>query len=256
MSNMRCIISYMNNNVPALQRGCDIIKAVSESRGISCAELGEELGIPKASLNRMLKCLLDNGFLRQNPKTKGLEIGVDLSYAVGRSEENSPLSMATRGMLAKLSEKWGATFVVYEYCDPFQVIWRVKHEPSGGIKTQASGLRTSKMNMNAQGQLFLSALPDAKIAEFFESGLAHKATQFTVMSFEPMMERVREIREQGYAAQERENHPSMKQVAVPLKIKNVPGAFSLGCFLSGDFEDVSALTDDMLFESGLFLSQE
>jgi DNA-binding IclR family transcriptional regulator len=244
-----------NSSVPALQRGCEIISAISQNAGISCTELGELLGIPKASLNRMLKCLLENGFLEQDAK-KGLRIGCALTYTVSKSHENSPLVMSSKKMLERLSSKWDATFVVYEYREPYQVIWQVKRESINGIKTQPPGLSTSKLNINAQGQLFLSQMSDEKIKKFYDEGHAKKATQFTIMTKDKMLERAEEIREKGYAIQERENHPSMKQVAVPLKFRNIPGVFALGCFLPLNYEKTEKLKDDMLLESGLLTNQE
>jgi DNA-binding IclR family transcriptional regulator len=244
-----------NSTAPALQRGCEIISAISQNAGITCTELGEKLGIPKASLNRLLKCLLENGFIEQDAK-KGLRIGCQLTYEISKSFENSPLTIYSKKTLERLSSKWDVTFAVYEYREPFQLIWRAKKESINGIRCQPPGLVTHKLNMNAQGQLFFSEMPDEKIAEFFDKGLAFKATQFTIITKEKMLRRAKEIREKGYAIQERENHPSMKQIAVSLKFRNIPGNFALGCFLPINFEPLEELKDDMLLESGLLTNQE
>lgn len=246
----------MKNNVPALQRGCEILLKVSETPGISISELEEQLQIPIASLNRMLRCLKNNGFLNQDPKNKKLRIGDVLTHAVTSSHENALLTRTVRKMLTRLVKKWDVTFVVYEYQQPFDIIWRAKLEPENGIITRAPGLTTSNMNKSAQGQLFLSRLPDEIISVFFKHKLAQKGTEFTIMTEELMMARIAEIRSQGYAFQERENHPSMKQLAVPLNFRNIPGTFALGCFLPITFSEIENLKDDMLYESGLLTNQE
>ena len=246
----------MKNEVPSLQRGCDILKKVSEKPGISATELGDFFAIPKASLNRMLKCLLDNGFLSQNLKTKGLFPGWTVLEMIVGYYENDPLTFAVRPMLSRLAEKWQATFVVYEYEDPFKIVWRSKHEPSNGVKTRAPGVVTAKMNMNAQGQLFISMLDNKKIKEFFSLGLAYKATEYTIMDYNKMLERAGEIRRKGYAFQQQENSLSSKQFAVPLVFRNIPGVFALGCFLNLSFQDEKELVQDMLCEAGKFLSIE
>ncbi len=249
------IHKYSSTSTPALQRGCELISAISQHRGISCTKLGELLEIPKASLNRMIKCLLDNGFICQDSR-KGLHIGHELTYQVFRAYENTPLTMNTQKILDRMAQKWDATFVIYEYKEPFQLIWQVKRESLNGIKTQQPGLVTDKMNINAQGQLFLSQMPDEKIGEFFAKGLAGENTPYTIVTKEKMLERANIIRAQGYAIQERENHPAMKQIAVPLKLRNIKGTFALGCFLPLTFPNTGQLKDDMLFESGLIINQE
>jgi DNA-binding IclR family transcriptional regulator len=247
----------MNNTAPALSRGCEILDEVGKKRGINSTELASDLKIPPASLNRMLKCLLDNGYLEQiSPTNKGFKIGTALTSLVMKAHEDSPLTIAAKKILMRLSHKWQQTFVVYEYKEPFQIIWRCKQEQESSIKTQPPGLITNKMNINAQGQLFLSQMPNDKIIAFFDENLAFKATQYTIMTANEMIKRADEIREKGYAFQERENHVSMKQIAVPLKLKNISGTFALGCFLPVTFNQDSELKDDMMFETGRLIDQE
>lgn len=246
----------MKSDVPALQRACDILLKISEAGTLSSSELYSSFDIPRASMVRLLNCLESNGFIVQNPSLNGFQVGDRIKSAVISAYENEPLVVASREMLRRLAEKWHVTFVVYEYIDPFQVVWRTKSEPAGGIKTQAPGRTINRMNMNAQGQLFLSFFPDEKVRELFKRGLAHKATEFTLMDEESLLSRIDTIRKQGYAYQERENSPYMKQLAVPLSFNNIPGVFALGCFMKADFPDVEAMKDDMLMESAMLKRYE
>jgi DNA-binding IclR family transcriptional regulator len=65
-------------DVPALDRGLTVLEAIARSRtGLGYGELGA-LGIPSASLVRILRTLHRRGFLRQPPGTNRYRLGLRL----------------------------------------------------------------------------------------------------------------------------------------------------------------------------------
>ncbi len=81
-----------------------------------------------------------------------------------------------------------------------------------------------------------------------------KATWMTdsehlLKSFNEITPRLNEIKKLGYAYQERENNPFMKQIAVPLKLQGSNCKFCLTCYLPLDFKEVHPLRNNMLFEA-------
>ena len=242
--------------VPALQRGCEIISMTAMNPGISVSQIEKTLKIPKASLNRIIKVLIDKDFISHATERKGLKIGNSLLSDVMRFYEADSLVKNTAGMLRRLGEKWKTTFVVYQYEEPFKVVWKAKYEPADGIKTLPPGSHTRKMHISAQGQLFFSLLPDAETKKFIRSGLAEKITEKTLTTEAGLLKKIREIRKQKWAYQEKENSISRKQIAVPLLFNNIPGLYALGCHLPLEFNDIEKLKTDMLIEVSKFSSKE
>ncbi len=238
-----------NNSVPALARGLEILQLVSEEE-LAAAALGERLGIPKASLGRMLKVLEKSEFIEIDPDTRLIRGGRALILAGDAATRRHPLTVRFLPLLHRLGERWGQTFAVYRYIHPFQLIWQLKYEPAGGIPTRLAGFKLRALNLNAQGQLFLSRLSDREVAEYMASPLIKAATERTLMTPEAMLARVAEIRRQGYAFQERENHPAMRQLALPLAGPRGE-VLALGCFLPLDRPELDALRDDMFREIGM-----
>ena len=236
------------SEVPALQRGLEIIRTVASGK-YTLTQLEAELKIPKASFGRLMKCLFDNDFINIEPGTKYLSVGDDFTLLAMEAYENSPVWRQGNESVRKLSERWGVTFVIHEYRDPFLVYWRVKSVPPGGINSRAAGFYMQGLNSNSQGQLFLSQMRDSKVREFFESKLIRVASEYTLKSYQELKPRLDEIRKQKYAYQERENNPFMKQISVPLKLQGSRGRFCLTCYLPLDFKDVEPLRDNMLFEA-------
>ncbi|MFA7230498.1 MAG: IclR family transcriptional regulator C-terminal domain-containing protein [Victivallaceae bacterium] len=237
------------SKVPALQRGLEIIQSAAGGNR-TVTELESELGIPKASFGRLLRCLTENGFVKIDRDTRKITLGEDIIFKVMKAHESSAVYIETRNMLRRMAAQWLLTFVVHECVQPFTVYWRAKEVPLNGINTPATGHVMTALNICAQGQLFLSQQPDSVIRDFFASGLIRKASEYTLTEADRLMERFSTIRSLGYAYQEKENNSLMKQLAVPLRLRGSSGNYCLTCYMPLDFSEVNALRDSMLFEAG------
>ena len=236
------------SEVPALERGLEIIRTIATGK-YTLPQLEAEMNIPKASFGRLIKCLTDNDFINIDSGTKRLSAGDDFIFLAMESYENSAVWQQGNESVRKLSDRWNATFVIHEYRDPFLAYWRVKSVPAGGINTRPPGFYMQGLNSNSQGQLFLSQLSSLKAEEFFASRLAKKVTEHTLMTYNELIPRLTEIKKCGYAYQERENNPFMKQISVPLKLKGSNAMLCLTSYLPLDFKEVDPLRDNMLFEA-------
>ena len=234
--------------VPALERGLEIINKVALDK-YTLTELETELDIPKASFGRLMKCLFEQGFVNIDSGTRRLSVGNNFTLLAMEAYENSTVWREGNASVNKLSARWQTTFVIHEYVHPFKVYWRVKSVPPGGINTRPPGFCMQGLNSNAQGQLFLSTLPEEQVKEFFKQGLYRIASEYTLKSSKEMLPRLEEIRKLGYAYQERENNAFMKQIAVPLKLRGSASQYCLTCYLPLDFEEVEPLRNNMLFEA-------
>ncbi len=233
--------------VPALQRGLEIIRAAS-TREYTVPQLESELDIPKASFNRLIKCLTDNEFISVRPGSRKLELGDEAIFRAMEYYENSiPYRLGYRSV-HNLSERWGVTFVIHEFCEPYRIYWRVKQVPPGGIHTRPTGFYMEFFNSSAQGQLFLAQWSNEEVKRYFDTGTI-KTGEFNITTYDEILPRLEEIRSQGYAYQERENSPFMKQIAVPLQLRGDNGNFCLTCYMPLDYADVDKLRDNMLYEA-------
>lgn len=242
--------------MPALQRGCEIIKLVATEPGISVSQIEKKLKIPKASLNRIIRVLADEDFICQQSGERGLKIGNKLLCKALLSYESDPLVKNTAAMLQSLGEKWKSTFVVYQYEEPFRIIWRAKYEPAAGVKTVPAGFSTLMMHISAQGQLFLSMFPDSKTKEFVKKGFAERFTEKTLTAEAKLLSRIAEIRKRKWAYQEGENNIARRQIAVPLEMGGIPGLYALGCHLPLEFTEIEELKNDMLVKASALSERE
>ena len=236
------------SNVPALQRGLEIIRKIA-SEDYTLSRLEEELNIPKASFGRLIRCLDDNHFIKIDPISKLVLPGDDLLHSAMNSYERSPLHRDTSGMLARLGNRWQQTFVIHEYREPFTAVWRAKTAPCNAINTRSIGYSMQGLNSNAQGQWFMSQLPVKRVDDFFRQGLERIATEQTISDPGILKERLQQVRRQGYVYIEEENSPMMKQLAIPLELTGQSGMFCLTCYLPLDFAAVDELKKHMIFET-------
>ncbi|MCF6176277.1 MAG: hypothetical protein L3J71_10980 [Victivallaceae bacterium] len=238
----------MDSKAPALQRGIDILRMIGKNGASTSTKIEKELNIPRASLNRFIDCLIENDFLSTAGDTRDLSIGNELLHLVMSTYEKNPLIVVMSPILKRLAQQWQAAFVFYGYRENFTIEWLAKQEPDGAIRTMAPGFRTQCLNMNAQGQLFLSFLSDQEIRDYVDMGLVKKATEQSLTSAEALIERCQYIRRRGYAFQQRENNPVMQQIAVPLKFPGDMANYAVGCFLPFDFNETDKLAEQMLLE--------
>ena len=235
----------MKSKAPALQRGIDILQLVGKTGRVTPTQFEQQLGIPRASLNRFISCLVENEFL--DPVDEGgFRLGSDLLRLVMTAYEQDSLVKSVMPLLKQLACQWRQSFVCYGYREKFTIEWLAKVEAPGGIKTMVPGFRTQHLNMNAQGQLFLSFLDDSRIKEYVESGFVKAATEYSLTGYDELLKRCQEIRRSGYAWQRRENSLVMQQLAVPLQISGDSRRYVLGCFLPLEFSEIERLREDML----------
>ena len=94
----------MSVGVPALSRGLEILRMVSERGDCVSAVLERELAIPKASLQRLIDTMVGAGALAYVEGGKRLRIGDALTAIVSGAYENDSLVSLTKPMLKRLAE--------------------------------------------------------------------------------------------------------------------------------------------------------
>ena len=119
----------------------DIIEEIAQSRsGLKGREIAEKTGLPVSTTFRMLKFLVENGYLRSAASTYTLGLGIARLGNIAASQ--NPLLKISRPLLAELSAKTMETVHLAELKD-HQIRYVEKVEGVRSVRMGSPGAQAS-----------------------------------------------------------------------------------------------------------------
>ncbi|GAA3955181.1 allantoin degradation transcriptional regulator AllR [Actinomadura viridis] len=209
----------MAEGVRSLERTFELLEHLADAGGeMALSELTEVSGLPMPTIYRLMRTLVNQGYVRQQPSKR---------YALGprliRLGEGASrlLGSWARPALARLVDEVGETanmavlegdVAVYVAQVPSRHSMRMFTEVGRRVQPHCTGV----------GKALLAQLPDARVREILgRTGMeAHTPTTFTDQ--DALLAELKRIRERGYAVDDEEQEIGVRCVAVPL-----PGAPAL-----------------------------
>ncbi len=222
--------------VQSLHRSLDLLEVIAERGGhVALAELAEAVDIPMATVHRLLRTLLERGYVRQR---------ADRRYALGYrlvplgTAATALLGETTRTVLADLVADLGETANLAVLSGHrAEYVAQVPSAYSMRVFTQV-GHRVA-LHCTGVGKAMLAHLDDAAVADVVDvAGLA-ALTEHTLVTPASLRAALALVRERGYAVDEQEQELGVRCVAVPVLGAGVAMAVSV----SGP---LARLTDDVV----------
>ncbi len=234
--------------MPALERGLTVLEAIARSRtGLSYGEFAP-LGIPGASLVRILRTLYRRGFLRQSPGSNRYRLGLRL-HALGMAALASlEVVQEAAPVLLRLATETSETAELV-LLDADELTWAATADAPGGVRLAgqaATGLRTDRLHSTAPGKLFLalenrldpgaavSARPGSESSLLERYLAAHDLSRFTphtITDPQKLQEELDAIRVRGYAVDREENRSGLWRCAAP--VYDASGALAAALGIAG-----------------------
>ncbi|TDC64946.1 IclR family transcriptional regulator [Actinomadura sp. GC306] len=197
-----------------MERAFDLLEHLADAGGeMALSELTEVSGLPMPTIYRLMRTLVNQGYVRQEPSKR---------YALGprlvRLGEGASRLLGTwaRPVLARLVDEVGETanMAVLEG-DEAVYVAQVPSRHSMRMFTEVG--RRVQPHCTGVGKALLSQLPDQRVAEILaRTGMAAH-TPNTLTTPEALLAELGRIREQGYALDDEEQELGVRCVAVPLR---------------------------------------
>jgi IclR family acetate operon transcriptional repressor len=205
--------------VRSLERAFELLEHLADAGGeMALSELTEASGLPMPTIYRLMRTLVNRGYVRQEPSKR---------YALGprliRLGEGASRLLGTwaRPTLARLVDEVGETAnmavlegdeVVYVAQAPSRHSMRMFTEVGRRVQPHCTGV----------GKALLSLLPEPTVRGILaRTGMAAQ-TPRTITDADALVAELARIRERGYAVDDEEQEIGVRCVAVPL-----PGAPTL-----------------------------
>jgi IclR family transcriptional regulator, acetate operon repressor len=205
--------STRSGNVQSVGRAFELLETLADGGGIlSLSELAESSGLPLPTIHRLLRTLVDLGYLRQQPSRE---------YALGprliRLGESSSHMLSTwaRPYLASLVDEVGETANL-AMLDGDQIVYvaQVPSRHSMRMFTEV-GQRVSP-HCTAVGKALLSRLDAGEVQTLLHRTGMASHTDRTITDPARFADQLDWSRDHGYATDEGEQEIGVRCVAVPV----------------------------------------
>lgn len=199
-----------------LEGTADVLRLMSRlQRGVTMSDVVEHLGLPKSTASRMLKQLGEYGFLDRDPQTLAYHPGLLLLEVAHLVHRNSSLSDHVEAALRELCQVTGHTGYLSVLDGRDVLVLRVV-PGAHALRVMTHPGSRSPAWATSTGRALLARLDDAQLARDFSSGL-ESAFAASPASLEALMERLQQVRRQGWAVAIDEAVPGVGSVSCAVR---------------------------------------
>ncbi|WP_369630360.1 MULTISPECIES: IclR family transcriptional regulator [unclassified Variovorax] len=183
---------------------------------ISAADIVYLLDLPRPTAHRMIATLEELQFLQKMP-VKGKYAVAPKLVGLATSILSSTIVYAPiQALLTAVAQKTGETCgLALMSSGEVEYIASVMGQSPLTLQFQAG--QKAPLHCTSSGQIFLAALPPDELAKFMASGPWEPLTPKTVTAPKVLLERLRKVKNQGYAANESEYIAGVVGAAVPIQ---------------------------------------
>ena len=203
--------------VPALERGIDVVELLASSeRPLSFSEILTRLGIPRASLVRILDTLLARGLIDKMKPHGHYRLGMKLLYIGHRLKDKINLRSVAWSFMQQLSNMTGET-VELAVLDNGQLLLIEQIEGSGEVRIFSRiGGAYPYLHAVSVGKIYLAHMvPEKRNRVLDQIGLP-AVTPWTITDRESLERELREVLARGYATEDQELRTGVRRVAAPV----------------------------------------
>jgi IclR family acetate operon transcriptional repressor len=203
--------------VQSIERGFELLEIMaSVSSPIGVSELSERAGLPVPTIHRLIRTLLNNGYVRQLPSRRYalgprlIRLGESATQQFGRS---------SRAHLAELVEAIGETANM-AVLDVNMAVYVAQVPSAHTMRMFTEVGRRVHLHCTGVGKALLMQMSDNDVRELLTRSGMPAYTEATITDVDAMIAELGRSRERGYAADEAEQEIGVRCFAVP--VPNAP----------------------------------
>jgi len=218
-----------SEQLKSVGKALQILEAFNINRSeLTISDLEEILALPRVSIYRFLRILLQRGFLTQNPQTRKYRLGIKVFELGSLVLKDMELRKAAFPLIEALSRTSGET-VHLGVLDGHQVVSIEGAESGYSLRFSLPVGKRVYLHSTGIGKAILAFLEDDEIDEVIEDQGLPRFMANTITEPVDLKKEVQIIRERGYAIDNEENEPGVCCVAAPIldSSRNVIASISI-----------------------------
>lgn len=206
----------IENKVQTIDRALDIIELLATAKeGLGVTEIGQNIGLHKSTVYRLLTALSARGYIEKDSKNSTYKIGLKFIEISGLFLKKLELKTEALPFMRKLAETIGQP-VHLAIMEGTDVIYIEKVELVNSIRMYSQIGRRAPVHCSAIGKILLTGLHPNRLMEVLESIKFEKYTPNTILSKEDLKQEVQRVSIQGWAVDNEEHEPNIRCIAAPI----------------------------------------
>lgn len=204
------------NTLQTLNRSIKVLKLFSPTKSeFTLTEFHEKLNISMSSLQRILKTLVQEGFLERDEKTKMYRLGLELYFLGKLVEDRSQLLSISKEYMNELNDKTDETVTLniikqnQRKCIGYVL---AKHE----LTTLSFISDKSPLYAGASAKVLLAFLPKDEIMNYLDNHDLEEITEHTTVDRNQLINELNEIRNNRYSITESERLLGVYAISAPI----------------------------------------
>lgn len=211
--------------VRAALRVMDIFDVLADNAdGVSLGDVARATGLPKSSAFRYLATLESRHYVEKDRENGNYRLGRALLPTQGRQLEL--LATRARPVMAELRDRFGET-VNLGVLDGDRISYIEILESPKSMRLAARRGDRHPIHSTALGKAVAATLPTGVVASILEGEGMPQLTPRTVSDPDRYLEELEEIRDRGFALDDRENEEDGRCVATAVPGVGLPAAISI-----------------------------
>ncbi|HLX31002.1 MAG TPA: IclR family transcriptional regulator [Casimicrobiaceae bacterium] len=188
----------------------------SAERPPTLEEVTRAIGLPKPTVFRILRLLVDGGLAQREVHEKRYVIGPRTAALALEVQMHSPARRERRAILARLVETIGET-CNFTMLDGGEVVYLDRVETSANVRLHMKAGSRVPLHCTASGKLLLSSLAIAQVRRLLGSGPLRRYTPRTIVDPGALEQELSRIRASGVSTDVGEYLVDSVCLAVPVR---------------------------------------
>ncbi|GAA1644060.1 allantoin degradation transcriptional regulator AllR [Kribbella alba] len=242
-----------SGSVQSIERAFGLLEMMADAGGImGLSQLATASGLPLPTIHRLVRTLVDLGYLRQEPSRQYV-LGPRL-IRLGESS-SQVLSIWARPHLARLVDEFGESANM-AMLDGDQIVYLAQVQSRHSMRMFTEVGRRVLPHCTAVGKAILSQQREAEVRELLQRTGMPKHTETTITDLEEFMAQLHKAQEEGYATDEGEQELGVRCVAVAVPYVPSRLAISISGPAGRMSEDLLKHAVPLLTQAGKALSED
>jgi DNA-binding IclR family transcriptional regulator len=200
--------------IESVGRALRLLTVVAERGSVSVSAAADQLGVARSTAHRMLSTLLAEGFVRQDPVTKGYGPGRRMLEVGLSALRNLDVRAAARPELEALRDELGET-VHLVLLEGTHILFVDSVESNRAVRVGSRTGMQMAAHCTAAGKVILAALPPAAIEEYL-GALPPGLTPNSITGLDAVRAELAEVASRGWATNFEESEDGLSAVAVAI----------------------------------------
>jgi IclR family acetate operon transcriptional repressor len=214
-----------SGGVQSLSRAFAVLEGIADAGGTaSLSQLAERVHLPPPTIHRLLRSLVDLGYVRQE-RSRQYSLGPRLIRLAGESSKR--IGVWARPLLAEAVAQLGES-VNLAVLDGDEIVYVAQVQPSATLMRMFTEVgRRTLPHSTAVGKAILAGAPEAEVRALLRRTGMPRRTDHTITDPDEFLRRLALTRQQGYATDDGEQEVGVRCVAVAVPDAPRPMAMSL-----------------------------